>query len=224
MRILIVEDEVKVAEDVCQSLKSAGYIPDIALDGEEGWFLGDTEDYSAIILDLGLPVIDGLTILKKWRAAGKTVPVLILTARGNWTERVTGIDAGADDYLAKPFQVEELLARLRAILRRSAGHAASEIVVGVTTLDTRQMRIIVDGRPLNLTPLEYRAAAYLMLHNDRVVPQHELSDHVYGVDELRDHNTLEVLIGRMRKKLPKDFIKTRRGFGYVISDCDGVAT
>lgn len=216
MRILVVEDEDKVAADVGRALTAAGYVPDIVHDGESAWFRGDTEDYSAIILDLGLPKLDGISVLKKWRAGGVSTPVLILTARGSWSERVEGIDAGADDYLPKPFQIEELLARLRAILRRYAGHAVSVIKAHGVVLDPRQMRVTVNGIPLNLSPLEYRAVSYMMHHRGRVIPQHELSEHIYGTDCDRDNNTLEVLIGRLRRKIGVSLIETRRGYGYIV--------
>ncbi len=216
MRILVVEDEKKVAADIAKALEAAGYIPEIIDNGEDAWFLGDTEDYCAVILDLGLPELDGISILKRWRSSNVTTPVLILTARGSWSERVEGIDAGADDYLAKPFQIEELLARLRAVLRRTAGHASSQIQIGQVLFDPRQMRLCVEGTPLQLTPLEYRAIAFLIHHRDRVVPQHELADHVYGTNSDRESNTLEVLIGRLRRKIGVGLIETRRGFGYII--------
>ena len=221
MRILVVEDEDKVGADVCRALEAWSYVPQLATNGEEAWFLGDTEDFAAAILDLGLPGMDGISILKRWREAGVTMPVLILTARGSWSERVDGIDAGADDYLPKPFQIEELLARLRAILRRSAGHAAPVIRVNQVTLDVRQMRVSLDGVPINLSPLEYRAIAYLMHQRGRVVPQHELAEHVHGVNMDRDNNALEVLIGRIRRKVGNDVIETRRGFGYLVPDESG---
>jgi len=185
-------------------------------DGESAWYQGGTETYAAVILDLGLPGMDGLSVLKRWRAAGEDFPVLILTARGDWNERVDGIDAGADDYLAKPFQMEELLARLRAVLRRSAGQASSVLQLGAVTLDSRQMRVSVQGRPLSLSPQEYRLVSYLMLHAGRVVSQLELTEQLYAQDFERDSNAIEVLVGRVRKKLGVDLIKTRRGFGYII--------
>lgn len=218
MRILVVEDEDKVAADIARGLENAGYLPEMTSDGEEAWFLGDTEDFSAVILDLGLPGLDGISILKRWRAAGVTTPVVILTARGSWSERVEGIDAGADDYLPKPFQIEELLARLRAVLRRSAGHATPVIEIGEVMFDPRQMRLSVNGAPLQLSPLEYRAISYLLHHRDRIVPQHELTDHVYGANHDREANTLEVLIGRLRRKLAVPLIETRRGYGYIVCD------
>jgi len=218
MRLLLVEDDRRIAADVEGALEAAGYVVETARDGEEAWFLGDTEDYGAIILDLGLPGMDGLAVLKRWRANGRTMPVLILTARGSWAERVDGIDAGADDYLPKPFRMEELLARLRSIVRRSAGHASSVVVAGDVELDERQMKLTVRGVPVALSPLEYRLVAYLLRHRGRVVSQHELDENVYGHVEDRDSNALEVLIGRVRKKLGPDVIETRRGFGYLVPE------
>jgi len=218
MRILVVEDEKKVAADIARGLKNSGYLPDIVDDGEEAWFRGDTEDYAAVILDLGLPRLDGISIIKRWRSSGVKTPVLILTARGSWSERVEGIDAGADDYLSKPFQIEELLARLRAVLRRTVGQASSLIVIGEFLFDPRQMRLSLKGDPLQLSPLEYRAVAYLIHHRGRVVGQHELAEHIYGGDCDRESNTLEVLIGRLRRKVGAGLIETRRGYGYIVED------
>ncbi|MGI9464414.1 MAG: response regulator transcription factor [Aestuariivirgaceae bacterium] len=220
MRILVVEDEPKLAQDVCRVLESAGFVPETSGDGEDAWFRGSTEDYAAVVLDLGLPKIDGISVLQRWRDANITTPVLVLTARASWQERVTGIDAGADDYLVKPFQMEELIARLHAIVRRTAGKSTSMITIGAVTLDARQMRVTVDGMRIHLTPLEYRALAYLLYNAGRVVPPHELNDHVYGIGADRGNNTLEVLIGRLRRKLGATLIETRRGFGYVV---DGAA-
>jgi two-component system, OmpR family, response regulator len=216
MRVLVVEDDPRIARRLTSGLQEAGYAVDYEKNGEEAWFRGDTEDYDAIILDLGLPRMDGLTVLKKWREGGRDVPVLILTARGAWAERVAGIDAGADDYLAKPFVMEELLARLRALLRRAAGRASPLIAIGRVVLDTRQMRITVNGDPIALSPLEYRCLSYLMHHAGRVVPPTELMEHLYAHDHDRETNAVEVLIGRVRRKLGVDLIETRRGFGYVI--------
>lgn len=216
MRILLVEDDRPTAEALMASLDEAGYVVDHESDSEEAWFKGDTEPYAAVILDLGLPGMDGLSVLKKWRAAGQTFPVLILTARGGWNERVEGIDAGADDYLPKPFQVQELLARLRAILRRSSGHASAVITIGPATLDTRQMRLSIDGSPVHLSPQEYRLVSYLMHNAGRVVSQLEITEQLYAQDFERESNAVEVLIGRIRKKLGTDLIQTRRGFGYII--------
>ena len=218
MRVLLVEDDRRIASDVARALKAAGYVVETVSDGEEAWFRGDTEDYGAIVLDLGLPGMDGLSVLKRWRANGRATPVLILTARGSWAERVDGIDAGADDYLPKPFRMEELLARLRSIIRRSAGHASSVVTSGDLTLDERQMKVSVRGVPIALSPLEYRLVAYLLLHRGRVVPQHELDENVYGHGEEHDSNALEVLIGRVRKKLGTELIETRRGFGYIVAE------
>jgi len=216
MRILLVEDDEKTAQAVSAALSAAGYLVDHVAEGEAAWFKGDTEPYAAIVLDLGLPGMDGLSILKKWRQAGQSFPVLILTARGDWNERVEGIDAGADDYLPKPFQMQELLARLRAIVRRSVGQASSIITIGRVSLDTRQMRVTVDDVPIHLSPQEYRLVSYLMHHAGRVVSQLELTEQLYAQDFERDSNAVEVLVGRVRKKLDIDLIETRRGFGYVI--------
>ncbi len=216
MRILFVEDDSRIVRDVTETLKSAGYIVDHESNGEDAWFRGDTEDYGAVVLDLGLPGMDGLTILKKWREANCLFPVLVLSARGSWSERVEGIDAGADDYLPKPFEMDELLARLRAIIRRSAGHANPTLVIGDIRLDPRQMRVTVKGVPKTLTPQEYRLLSYMMLHSDRVIPQQELAEHLQGDHEMRESNAVEVLVGRLRRKLGGGLIETRRGFGYAI--------
>lgn len=220
MRILLVEDDDRVAAGVQSALEGAGYVVDRVADGETAWFQGGTEPYSAAVLDLGLPGLDGLTVLKRWRGEGRDFPVLILTARGDWNERVEGIDAGADDYLAKPFQMEELLARLRAILRRSAGLASPVLSIGEVTLDPRQMRVSVKGAPLHLSPQEYRLVSYLMTHAGRVVSQHELTEQLYAQDFERESNAIEVLVGRVRRKLGTDLIQTRRGFGYIVEQAD----
>lgn len=217
MRILIVEDEPAIASSIAAALTAAGYQIRTAGDGEEAWFLGDTEDFDLVVLDLGLPKIDGLTVLKRWRGAGRQVPVLILTARGAWPERVEGIDAGADDYLAKPFQIEELLARVRALIRRAAGHASPILAAGPISVDTRQMRVMIDGANISVSPLEYRLVAYLLHHKGRVVTPGELIEHLYGDDDARDANALEAVVTRLRKKLGADVVQTRRGFGYVIT-------
>jgi len=218
MRVLVVEDDQRIASDVSRTLEACGYVVETVANGEDAWFLGDTEDYGAVILDLGLPGMDGLAVLKRWRANGRHMPVLILTARGSWAERVDGIDAGADDYLPKPFRMEELLARLRSIVRRSAGHGSSLITAGEITLDERQMKVTRHGVPITLTPLEYRLVAHLLRNRGRVVSQQEIDENVYGHGEEHDSNTLEVLVGRVRKKLGADAIETRRGFGYLIPD------
>jgi two-component system OmpR family response regulator len=218
MRVLLVEDDSRIAMDVTRALEAAGYVVEAVSDGEEAWFRGDTEDYGAVILDLGLPKMDGLSVLKRWRANGRTMPVLVLTARGSWAERVDGIDAGADDYLPKPFRMEELLSRLRAIVRRASGQASSLVAVGDVTLDERQMKVSVRGVPVALSPLEYRVVAYLLMRRGRVVSQAELDENVYGHGEDHGSNALEVLIGRVRRKLGVDLIETRRGFGYIVPD------
>lgn len=218
MRILLVEDEDGIARRIARALESSGYLVERSGDGEDAWFRGDTENFDAVILDLGLPQMDGIQVLKRWRAANRNVPVLILTARGSWMERVEGIDAGADDYLPKPFQMEELKARLRALLRRSTGSVNPVISIGTVSLDTRQMTVSVDGTPVDLSVLEFRILAYLSHHRGRVVSQLELTEHVYGEDIERDSNAIEVLIARVRKKLGPDVIKTRRGYGYTIPD------
>jgi two-component system, OmpR family, response regulator len=216
MRILLVEDDERVAEGVTAALTAASFVVDRASDGDTAWFQGDTENYAAAILDLGLPGLDGLSVLRKWRAAGSRLPVLILTARGDWSERVEGIDAGADDYLPKPFRMEELLARLRALVRRAAGQATAILVNGQLTLDTRRMTVSVDGAPVHLAPQEYRLVSYLMQHAGRVISQLELTEQLYAQDFERDSNAVEVLVGRVRRKLGADLIQTRRGFGYLI--------
>jgi two-component system OmpR family response regulator len=199
-------------------LESAGYAVDRAYDGEEGQFLGETEPYDAIVLDLGLPKKDGVSVLEAWRAAGRTAPVLILTARDRWSDKVRGFDAGADDYVAKPFHMEEVLARLRALLRRATGHATAELSSGLVRLDTRAGRVLVDGNPVKLTSHEYRLLSYLMHHAGRVVSRAELVEHLYDQDFDRDSNTIEVFVGRLRKKLGVDLIQTMRGLGYLVED------
>jgi DNA-binding response OmpR family regulator len=216
MRILLVEDDDRLAEGVASALAVAGFVVARCADGEEAWFRGDTETWAAVVLDLGLPGMDGLAVLRRWREAGQRFPVLILTARGEWHERVEGIDAGADDYLPKPFRMEELLARLRALVRRAAGQASSVIRVGPLSLDTRLMQLSRDGIPIHLSPTEYRLVAYLMQHSGRVVPQLELTEQLYAQDFERESNAVEVLVGRVRRKLGAGVIQTRRGFGYLI--------
>ncbi|MGD8207037.1 MAG: response regulator transcription factor [Thiohalocapsa sp.] len=216
MRVLLVEDDERLADGVAAALNAAGFVTDRVADGEDAWFRGETENWSAIVLDLGLPGMDGLSVLRRWRSAGLRFPVLILTARGDWHERVEGIDAGADDYLPKPFRMEELLARLRALVRRSAGQASALLQIGPLTLDTRRMQVSLDGIPVHLSPQEYRLVAYLMQHSGRVVSQLELTEQLYAQDFERDSNAIEVLVGRVRRKLGSGLIQTRRGFGYLI--------
>ena len=214
MRVLVVEDDEDLARQLAETLKDAGYAVDLAQDGEDGHHLGLHEPYDAVVLDLGLPVVDGLTVLERWRRDGRTMPVLILTARDRWSEKVAGIDAGADDYLVKPFHMEELLARLRALVRRAAGHASPEIACGPVAIDTRSARVEVAGQPVKLTAQEYRLLAYLMHHQNKVVTRTELTEHLYDQDFDRDSNTIEVFVGRLRKKLGVDVIETARGLGY----------
>lgn len=214
MRLLVVEDDANLNRQLCDSLKEAGYVVDSASDGVEGHFLGDTEPYDAVVLDIGLPGMDGITILEKWRSDDRTMPVLMLTARDRWSDKVSGIDAGADDYVAKPFHTEEVLARLRALIRRSAGHASSEIEIGPVTLDTRQSKVMMEGQLVKLTSHEFRLLSYLMHHRGEIVSRTELIEHLYDQDFDRDSNTIEVFVGRLRKKLHSDVIETVRGLGY----------
>jgi two-component system OmpR family response regulator len=217
MRLLVVEDDPDLNRQITAALEEAGYAVDSAFDGEEGHFLGDTEPYDAIVLDIGLPKMDGISVLEQWRRDGKSTPVLILTARERWSDKVQGFDAGADDYVAKPFHMEEVLARLRALLRRATGHASSELLCGPVRLDTRAGRVTVGGNPVKLTSHEYRLLAYLMHHQGRVVSRTELVEHLYDQDFDRDSNTIEVFVGRLRKKLGSEVIQTVRGLGYVLS-------
>jgi two-component system, OmpR family, response regulator len=216
MRLLVVEDDRDLNRQIVAALENAGYAVDRALDGEEGWFLGDTEPYDAIVLDIGLPKRDGVAVLEAWRQAGRTTPVLILTARDRWSDKVQGFDAGADDYVAKPFHMEEVLARLRALLRRAAGHATNELVAGPVRLDARAGRVTVDGVIVKLTSHEYRLLSYLMHHAGRIVSRTEIVEHLYDQDFDRDSNTIEVFVGRLRKKLGVDIIQTLRGLGYLV--------
>ena len=218
MRILIVEDEAALSRQLTMALKDAGYVVDGAADGERGDFLAQTERYDAIVLDLGLPRIDGLTLLRRWRDAGVDVPVLVLTARGSWHEKVQGIDGGADDYVAKPFRMEEVLARLRALIRRASGHVTTELRCGALALDPRAAKVTVDGVPVKLTSHEFRVLSYLMHHRGRLVSQSELTDHIYAEGSDRDSNTVEVFIGRLRRKLGVPYIETVRGMGYRIEE------
>jgi two-component system OmpR family response regulator len=220
MRLLVVEDDKDLNRQIVAALSLAGYAVDRAFDGEDGWFLGDTEPYDAVVLDLGLPKKDGISVLAAWRRAGRAMPVLILTARDRWADKVQGFDAGADDYVAKPFHMEEVLARLRALLRRAAGHASSEFICGPVSLDARAGRVFVEGNPIKLTSHEYRLLSYLMHHAGKVVSRGELVEHLYDQDFDRDSNTIEVFIARLRKKLGVDIIQTVRGLGYLLAAPD----
>ncbi len=214
MRLLLVEDEPTLRAQLRAGLQGAGYVVNEADNGIDAHFLGDTEAFDAVVLDLGLPALDGLSVLKRWREAQRSMPVLILTARDNWHEKVAGIDAGADDYLTKPFHTEELLARLRGLIRRASGLSSSLLVCGPVELDTRTSRVTLDGQHLALTSHEFKVLAYLMHHAGAVVSRTELTEHIYAQDFERDSNTIEVFVGRLRKKLPPDLIETVRGLGY----------
>ncbi len=218
MRILVVEDDANLNRQLKEALTEAGYAVDTAFDGEEGHFLGETEPYDAVVLDIGLPRMDGLSVLEEWRRAGRTTPVLLLTARDRWSDKVQGIDSGADDYVAKPFHMEEVLARIRALVRRAAGHASNEIVAGDVRLDNRAGKVTVNGQAVKLTSHELRLLSYLMHHKGKVISRTELTEHLYDQDFDRDSNTIEVFVGRLRKKLPDDCIQTVRGLGYQIAD------
>jgi two-component system OmpR family response regulator len=220
MRILVVEDDKDLNRQVAEALTDAGYVVDRAYDGEEGHFLGDTEPYDAVVLDIGLPQMDGISVVERWRRDGRKMPVLMLTARDRWSDKVAGIDAGADDYVAKPFHIEEVLARLRALIRRAAGHASSELTCGPLRLDTKSSKADIDGRTLKLTSHEFRLLAYLMHHMDEVVSRTELVEHLYDQDFDRDSNTIEVFVGRLRKKMGIDLIETVRGMGYRMREPD----
>jgi two-component system OmpR family response regulator len=216
MRILVVEDDKELNRQLAEALADAGYVVDRAYDGEEGHFLGDTEPYDAVVLDIGLPQMDGISVVERWRRDGRKMPVLMLTARDRWSDKVAGIDAGADDYVAKPFHIEEVLARMRALIRRAAGHASSELECGPLRLDTKASKADIDGKPLKLTSHEFRLLAYLMHHMGEVVSRTELVEHLYDQDFDRDSNTIEVFVGRLRKKMGVDLIETVRGMGYRI--------
>ena len=216
MRVLVVEDEPTLAKQLRTTLEGAGYAVDSAADGEDGHYLGSTENYDAVILDLGLPEVDGLTVLDRWRKEGRVTPVLVLTARDSWSDKVAGLDAGADDYLAKPFQTEELIARLRALIRRASGNASSELTAGGVRLDTRSGRVTLDGEPVKLTAQEFKLLSYLMHNKGKMVSRTELIEHIYDQDFDRDSNTIEVFITRIRKKLGADIINTTRGLGYSL--------
>ena len=214
MRILVLEDDRELNRQLVAALNSAGYVVDHAYDGEEGYFLGDTESYDAVVLDIGLPKMDGISIVERWRENSRSMPVLILTARDRWSDKVAGIDAGADDYVTKPFHMEEVLARLRALIRRASGHASSELVCGPVVLDTKTSRVTVDDNQIKLTSLEFALLSYLMHHQGEIISRTDLTEHLYDQDFDRDSNTIEVFIGRLRKKLGVDVIETIRGMGY----------
>ncbi|VAV95150.1 Two-component transcriptional response regulator, LuxR family [hydrothermal vent metagenome] len=216
MRLLLVEDDPDLSRQMKSILEEDGYAVDVSGDGEDGHFLGETESYDAIVLDLGLPIMDGLSVLNKWRQAGITTPVLILTARDGWSEKVSGLDAGADDYVTKPFKVEEVLARVRALIRRAAGQASPELTCGPVILNSNSSKVTVDGMPVRLTAQEYKLLAYLMHHPEKIISRTELTEHIYDQDFDRDSNTIEVFVTRVRKKLGVNIINTVRGLGYQL--------
>lgn len=216
MRVLLVEDDASVRDALVRDLDAEDYVVEVTDSGEEAAFLGATEDYDAIILDLSLPDIDGLAVLEGWRNENVETPVLVLTARGSWLDRVEGINRGADDYLPKPFRVEELVARLGAIIRRSKGHASAQIACSGVVLDLIAKTVAVDGREVELAPLEFRALAHLMQNSGQTISAHELMEHIYGVHAERNTNALEALILRLRKKTRVSLIRTRRGIGYIV--------
>lgn len=217
MRALVVEDDPDIGIDVENGLADAGLVVDRITNGPDAWFAGDTEDYAIVVLDLGLPGLDGLTVLRRWRASGRTMPVLILSARGDWTEKVEGIEAGADDYLAKPFQLGELVTRARALLRRAGGHAAPMLEIGRLKIDTRNRRLLVRDVEARVSPLEFRLINFLAHQADRTIAVGEIAEHLYGTSEIGDVNAIEALIMRLRRKIGSDSIETRRGFGYRLT-------
>jgi DNA-binding response OmpR family regulator len=217
VRALVVEDDPDVGPDIARALAAAGFAVDLARDGEDASFRGSVEDYAAVVLDLGLPKLDGLSVLKRWRAEGRAFPVLILSARGDWTEKVEGIEAGADDYMAKPFQMGELVARFRGLVRRAAGRLSAVVSVGRLDLDTRRLAATLDGAPLRLSPLEFRLLDCLAHNPDRHVSAGELAEQLYGAAESGDANAVEALVVRLRRKVGADLIVTQRGFGYRLA-------
>lgn len=218
MRVLVVEDDPQLVQQITEALIAQGYVTDQATDGEQAHYMAAVESYDLVVLDLGLPQLDGLTLLKRWRSEGLIFPVLILTARSSWHEKVTGMDAGADDYVTKPFHTQELLARVRALLRRASGHASATLVCGELILDTRQSQFFYQQQALALTSHEFRLLAYLMHHVGQVISRNQLTEHIYAQDQERDSNTIDVFIGRLRKKIPSSYIQTLRGLGYKLSD------
>jgi len=218
VRALLVEDDPDVGADVADALRAAGFVVDLCTNGEEAWFKGDVDDYEIAVLDLGLPRLDGLSVLRRWRSSGREFPVLILSARGDWTEKVQGIETGADDYLAKPFEMGELIVRVRALVRRAAGRTSSVLDCGRLKLDTRRMSATLDGKPVPLSPLEFRFFDYLAHNADRAVSAGELAEHLYGAAESGDTNAIEALVMRLRRKFGADVVQTRRGFGYLLAD------
>lgn len=216
MRALVVEDDPVVASELVRGMTAAGFVVDLAGNGQQAWFNGDVEEYDVAIVDLGLPRLDGLSVIRRWREAGRRFPVLILSARGDWTDKVAGIEAGADDYMAKPWAMEELVARVRGLIRRTAGHASPTLQLGPLRIDTHRMTAMLDGVPVKLSPLEYRLLGYLAHQAGRAVPATELSDHLYGDADAENANAIEALIARLRRKLGAGTIQTRRGFGYLL--------
>ena len=216
MRCLVVEDDPDIGADLQRALEAAGFSVDTVADGQAAWYQGDVEDYDAAILDLGLPRLDGLSVLRRWRAAGRAFPVIVLSARGDWTEKVEGIEAGADDYLSKPFQMGELLARLRGLVRRGAGRLSNVVVIGGLRLDTTRMSAVFEGAPAKLSPLEFRLLDFLAHQAGRAVPADELAEHLYGAAESGDANAIEAIVARLRRKFGAEVIVTRRGFGYLL--------
>lgn len=217
MRALVVEDEREVADDLARALHAAGFVVDVASDGDDAWFKGDTEDYDVAILDLGLPRIDGLSVLRRWRDANRLFPVIVVSARNDWTEKVAGIEAGADDYLGKPFELVELIARVRGLIRRAAGRASPAIRAGKLVLDTHRMSATYAGRPIRLSQLEFRFLHYIAHQGGRAVSAGELAEHLYGTADAGDTNAIEALVVRLRRKIAPEVIETRRGFGYLLA-------